>query len=637
MSRRVLFLLAFAMVLTASLAFQTGHANAQVAPPPPCTRTKTCPTPTPPPSNTGQNPNDRDGDGTDDGQDRCPNDGGPSWNAGCPQDKDSDVDGTPDTSDRCPLDGGPAQNGGCPDGQKSGGDRDGDGAPDTTDRCPDQPGTRSDGGCLPTLPTDGPCVISTNGLSRVKVHQDPTLDSAIIGVLMPTDQKQLLARLEFGMGDGSVRPTGFADDVASFSWGMLGKLDPNMNDFSWGLGGVLNNLTNPEFLKHDISVRLWYRIDLGWVAGDAVRVGGDCADHSSKTGFADGSLNFGCPSDGELVPAVRTGDDVAHSSGGGGGAGKGTDVAHGAGGGGGAGKGADALSLNFTFKLFAFGDAVGQDFHCPTPMTLKKHKVAFASFFKALQIADTIIATCSGKVVPGFQVVKLPGSPYTGPADVVATGDDYTGTDCPEIIYGNNKANKIDGAGGGDVIVGFGGDDTLNGGPGNDVLFGGTGSDHLSGGKGQDILYGMAGDDVLEGGPGANQLYGDSFKNEPFVLGIILTAPFADVDATPVIGASDALFKAVFPAGKLPGYNIDADLMAHPGGNDILDQGDDSGWEFGGEGNDTIIGGNGVDFIGGGTGYDFMDAKGSPDYPGGNEPMPDVCSEGEVVLNCEFS
>lgn len=114
-------------------------------------------------------------------------------------------------------------------------------------------------------------------------------------------------------------------------------------------------------------------------------------------------------------------------------------------------------------------------------------------------------------------IVVLNGSPYTGAYNIFVNNDNYTGTDCPELIYGNNNANILLGGGGDDTIQGFGGNDTLNGQGGNDtllgdggddILHGEDGDDSLNGGAGNDQNYGGTGSDNVEGGAGVDQVFG---------------------------------------------------------------------------------------------------------------------------------
>ncbi|MGQ0672190.1 MAG: hypothetical protein ACT4N2_04830 [Hyphomicrobium sp.] len=132
---------------------------------------------------------------------------------------------------------------------------------------------------------------------------------------------------------------------------------------------------------------------------------------------------------------------------------------------------------------------------------------------------------------------------------------------------GNEVANIIVGAGGGDTLRGHGGDDqlygnaghdTLEGGAGNDFLRGGNHNDALDGSTGDDSLLGDAGDDTLSGGAGNDQLSGGR-----------------DNDTLNGGTGNDTLLG-----------EHGADTLVGENGNDVLD---------GGAGDDTMRGGNGND------------------------------------------
>lgn len=112
-----------------------------------------CPTQGGPRDNGGCPDQDTDGDSVVDRLDRCPAQPGPVESQGCPPPplKDSDSDGLLDPEDKCPTQAGPRENGGCPDT-----DRDNDGIIDRLDRCPEQPETRNgfkdDDGCPDEVP-----------------------------------------------------------------------------------------------------------------------------------------------------------------------------------------------------------------------------------------------------------------------------------------------------------------------------------------------------------------------------------------------------------------------------------------------------------------------------------------------------
>ncbi len=111
-------------------------------------------------------------------------------------------------------------------------------------------------------------------------------------------------------------------------------------------------------------------------------------------------------------------------------------------------------------------------------------------------VASWVVKPAS-RVLDGYIVVKLQGSPYSGAFDVEVPASAYAGTVCPEVIYGTEGDDTIRAAQGNDVLIGYGGGDLLSGDAGDDVLFGGTGSDFLYGGEGVNTLYGMQGMDRL--------------------------------------------------------------------------------------------------------------------------------------------
>jgi Tol biopolymer transport system component len=76
----------------------------------------------------------------------------------------------------------------------------------------------------------------------------------------------------------------------------------------------------------------------------------------------------------------------------------------------------------------------------------------------------------------------------------------------PDVIYGTQYGERIDGNGGNDRIFGNGGDDVIYGGAGNDAIGGGAGNDVIYGGPGNDILSGGTGNDVIYAGPGRDKI-----------------------------------------------------------------------------------------------------------------------------------
>ena len=97
--------------------------------------------------------------------------------------------------------------------------------------------------------------------------------------------------------------------------------------------------------------------------------------------------------------------------------------------------------------------------------------------------------------------------------------ENLTGSDHDDILAGDERANRLSGGRGDDIIYGGpGGDDTnsdtLYGGSGNDKIYGGRGDDKLYGDTGNDELRGGPDDDTLKGGSGRDKLYGGDDDDE---------------------------------------------------------------------------------------------------------------------------
>jgi Ca2+-binding RTX toxin-like protein len=133
----------------------------------------------------------------------------------------------------------------------------------------------------------------------------------------------------------------------------------------------------------------------------------------------------------------------------------------------------------------------------------------------------------------GLDIVGFSSHPPTGvTADLrtgVATGDGtdtltnvegLLGSEEDDHLSGDSSANRFDGFGGGDVILGRAGADKLSeccSGSGSDHLYGGPGRDRLSGGDGDDFLRGGTGKDVLHGQLGDDRLSAkDGFRDDVF-------------------------------------------------------------------------------------------------------------------------
>ena len=84
--------------------------------------------------------------------------------------------------------------------------------------------------------------------------------------------------------------------------------------------------------------------------------------------------------------------------------------------------------------------------------------------------------------------------------------ENLTGSDYNDVLAGDQRANRLSGAGGNDILYGGPGGDTTN----KDTMYGDAGNDKIYGGRGDDSLYGGSGSDRLYGGPDDDNLYGGS-------------------------------------------------------------------------------------------------------------------------------
>ena len=236
---------------------------------------------------------------------------------------------------------------------------------------------------------------------------------------------------------------------------------------------------------------------------------------------------------------------------------------------------------------------------------------------------------------------------------------DGTGNELSNSLLGNDYDNRLDGAGGADVLEGLAGNDTyvvdtlddqvietenggydrvetaltytlgsnlealrlvgsydvdgtgndldnsLEGNEGSNYLNGSLGNDWLSGQDGNDVLDGGAGDDWMSGGVGNDLYYSDSQEDrlwEGYDEGTDTEIRSYD---TYYILANNVenltlVGAAVHGNGNdldnvITGNNADNTLLGL-GGNDTLIGGDGADVLFGSEGQDTLIGGGGDDY-----------------------------------------
>ncbi len=149
--------------------------------------------------------------------------------------------------------------------------------------------------------------------------------------------------------------------------------------------------------------------------------------------------------------------------------------------------------------------------------------------------------------------------------DQLISIENLIGSGKGDILFGDEKANRLEGRDGDDFLYGQGGGDTLDGGGDNDWLYSGDGADVLIGGEGFDTAsYDFATEAIyvnLEQGWGLGGAQGDTLEG----IEAVKATRFDDE----LVGSSEA--------NRLMGE----------GGNDILK---------GGAGADELIGGGGEDW-----------------------------------------
>lgn len=147
----------------------------------------------------------------------------------------------------------------------------------------------------------------------------------------------------------------------------------------------------------------------------------------------------------------------------------------------------------------------------------------------SIKIAETFNASNGIEEISGggFEDVYIQGSPrddvfifqdieLTGIDRIEAAGgnDVVIGGDGSEDLRGNNGHDKLVGGLGNDTLFSGGKNDTIPGedllhlDDGNDTLVGGAGEDFMSGGADQDSLEGGPDDDILHGGRGSDTITG---------------------------------------------------------------------------------------------------------------------------------
>jgi parallel beta-helix repeat protein len=110
---------------------------------------------------------------------------------------------------------------------------------------------------------------------------------------------------------------------------------------------------------------------------------------------------------------------------------------------------------------------------------------------------DTVSFVSSGAAIfadLGARTIRGQG------ADTTKSVENIVGSAYADELAGDRVANRMEGAGGHDVVWGFDGNDTIRGGSGDDALYGMDGADTLRGQAGRDALVGDRGSDFCDGG-----------------------------------------------------------------------------------------------------------------------------------------
>lgn len=219
--------------------------------------------------------------------------------------------------------------------------------------------------------------------------------------------------------------------------------------------------------------------------------------------------------------------------------------------------------------------------------------------------------------------------------DTVSGVENIIGTNFPDLLKGNSKANSmygfngddtIDGAGGNDILYGHGDNDDLKGGIGNDNLFGDVGTDILSGGFGKDFLNGGGDNDIVFGDSFTDTLVGED-GNDSLLGG-------DDGDSLDGGNGKDRLFGG--DGNDTGAGGAGNDLISGGSNEDSLSGGGNSDTIDGGFGDDTVNGDAGNDTVDGGYGSDIVDGGDGDDGIWGGPIGSDTLTGGEGTDRFEF-
>lgn len=167
--------------------------------------------------------------------------------------------------------------------------------------------------------------------------------------------------------------------------------------------------------------------------------------------------------------------------------------------------------------------------------------------------------------------------------------------DANDQLFGEQDDDELQGGAGNDTLDGGVGKDLLFGDAGNDQLNGGADNDELQGGAGNDLLVGGLGDDYLDGGAGADQMEGGQ-GNDMFVVNSVndVVLELANEGDDTVLSSVSYLLNAnVEELRLIEGYAIHGtgnslnNLIVGNSDNNILDGVTGADTMIGGLGNDT--------------------------------------------------
>jgi Ca2+-binding RTX toxin-like protein len=508
-------------------------------------------------------------------------------------------------------------------------DSDGDGIPDDVDQCPNQPAPNSNNGCPPqptappAAPNPPPAQPEQPAPPPANRDRDPqpapiqSQDVPTITQPEPVRPQIVLPEIpEDDICQIATNGTFRANVRANFSTDaqIVDQLDPER------VVPVQVQATLMDERYPDIEPEVWLKVETGWVAGQIMRMGGNCDDLPDIMLIDDEPRERPEICAGE--PFVVVFDDFNPET-------------------------RRQLWGSVLWRLDYVDEQVSGHTYTGTPCD------------------EYIFATDSTDIIDGGG-----GNDWIfafGGTDIVlgGKGDDFiwagddndfiVGADGDDRIYSDYYLDEVimiegyrAGFVGADVVYGNGGDDYLMGGGQNDLLMGNAGDDFLGGDWGDDHLYGGAGNDRIwtgydedyaVGGSGddsihviSNRVSDRAFGNDgdDFLIHVRCRCPYR---ASSFLSGGPG--DDVLNGFNLHGGDGDDDLRVRPragtawasgnAGDDVisvsaLPRGSGATmFIFGGPGNDRIIGNESTDVAFGGSGDDYILGYNAADYLDGGD------------------